>query len=258
VTIPAAPQDFLPAAFFEGIHWHQRWPLFQGIELPGRNPVGDIMVHAGVPQDLSGRRVLDIGAWNGGFSFECERRGAAEVIALSPEDPDTTGFNRIKAVLGSSARYVRGSVYNLSALDLGKFDLILFFGVLYHLRYPILALDQIRTVASGEVFIETYVIDPWLSGAEEPPGPVVRPDPIFNKLPIWRFFPRGELFGDYSNAFGPNTQAVCDAFSSSGFSISLVETWGDRASFVARPAEYVSRSYEALWVIRASVGLRPV
>ena len=67
-----------------------------------------------LPADLTGKRVLDIGAWNGGYSFECERRGAAEVVAYSLENPDVTGFNRLKALLGSRVRYVQGSVYTLS------------------------------------------------------------------------------------------------------------------------------------------------
>ncbi|RME70243.1 MAG: hypothetical protein D6781_06735 [Verrucomicrobia bacterium] len=67
---------------FAGIHWHQRWEIAPGLFTPGRNPVAPICDAAGLPARLDGLRVLDVGAWNGCFSFECERRGAAEVVAL--------------------------------------------------------------------------------------------------------------------------------------------------------------------------------
>ena len=69
------------AAIFENKVWHQRWEIAPGIFTPGGNDVAQIMDLAGVPASLTGKRVLDIGAWNGCCSFECERRGAAEVIA---------------------------------------------------------------------------------------------------------------------------------------------------------------------------------
>ncbi len=56
----------------------------------------------------------------------------------------TTGFDQLKRVLGSHVQYVTGSVYTLSPQELGTFDVILFFGVLYHLRYPLLAIDRPR------------------------------------------------------------------------------------------------------------------
>src|SRR5271156_127483 len=79
---PPKPAGFDPEALFEGVHWHQQWEVFEGVVTPGRNPVSDLMAYADVPQDLSGKTVLDIGAWNGCFSFECIRRGASRVLAL--------------------------------------------------------------------------------------------------------------------------------------------------------------------------------
>ena len=98
---PAAPSGLDTAALFAGIHWHQRWQIFDEIYLPGRNDVQTILDYVGLADDLTGKRVLDVGAWNGGFSFECERRGATEVVALSLEDPASSGFNRLQSILGS-------------------------------------------------------------------------------------------------------------------------------------------------------------
>jgi tRNA (mo5U34)-methyltransferase len=68
---------------------------------PGPHSVSLLCQKTQLPADLKGKWVLDIGAWNGCFSFECERRGASEVIAYSLANAEVTGFTRLKAVLGS-------------------------------------------------------------------------------------------------------------------------------------------------------------
>ncbi len=160
--------------------------------------------------------------------------GASEVIAFSLEDPETSGFNRLKSVLGSKVRYVTGSVYNLQDYNLGQFDVVLFLGVLYHLRYPLLAIDRLRDACRCELFIETHIIDELV------------------EHPIWRFYPGAELAGDSSNWFGPNILAVITAFQTAGFDICLLDKWGTRASFKATPSgslaafdnTYEGQSYE--------------
>jgi tRNA (mo5U34)-methyltransferase len=215
--LPLPPAEFSKDVLFEGIPWHQGWNVFEGVRLPGRNSVEELSERIQLPSDLTGKRVLDIGAWNGAFSFECERRGASEIVAFSLENPETSGFNRLKSLLGSKVRYVTGSVYNLQDYDLGTFDIVLFLGVLYHLRYPLLAVDRLRNVCAGELFIETHIIDDVAEYA------------------IWRFYPGAELANDPSNWFGPNIPAVVTAFQTAGFEISFLDSWGARASFKATP-----------------------
>src|SRR5262249_9659774 len=118
-VVPPAPPGFDPASFFAGCPMHQMWEIFQGIFTPGHNDVNALCILLEIPQDLRGQRVLDIGAWNGCLSFECERRGAAEVIALGPEDPDHTGFCKMRDLLGSRVQYRHGSVYDLDPDELG-------------------------------------------------------------------------------------------------------------------------------------------
>ena len=217
-SLPAPPIGFARDSLFAGIQWHQGWDIFEGVRLPGRNSVEELCGRLRLPTDLTGKRILDVGAWHGAFSFECERRGASEVVAFSLEDPELTGFHRIKALLNSKVEYVVGSVYNLQDYKLGQFDVILFLGVLYHLRYPLLAIDQLLGACRGELFIETHIIQE------------------FNGLPIWRFYPGAELNNDPSNWFGPNIAAVITAFQTAGFDISLVEAWGDRAALRGVPS----------------------
>src|SRR5882757_4180462 len=130
---PPPPAGFNAERAFEGVHWYHEWEVFKGVRAPGRRSVSQSCAKTRIPADLAGKRVLGIGAWNGGFSFECERRGASEVVAYSLENPEVTGFTGLKELLGSRVKYVQGSVYSLAPQELGEFDLILFFGVLYHL-----------------------------------------------------------------------------------------------------------------------------
>lgn len=233
---PTAPPGFDPRVAFDGIRWYQRWEAFDGVFTPGDHSIADMCDDLELPADLSGRRVLDIGAWDGSVSFECERRGAREVVAIGPEDPTQTGFSRLRDAVGSTRTVYRvGSVYDLDPKVLGRFDLVVFCGVLYHLRYPLLGIDNLRRVASGDVLVETYVTDQprgvrsWLRR---------KATAIDRRAPLWLFFRGEELGGDASNWFGPNVEAVEQAFESAGFSIRRLHlgtgTRRMRATFAAR------------------------
>jgi SAM-dependent methyltransferase len=107
------------------------------------------------PPTLSGKKALDIGTWDGPAAFEMERRGAS-VVALDVQDPDATGFNAATEILQSRARYVQGSVGELSRVLSGRFDLICYLGVFYHLKDPVTAFEQICAVLQpdGQVLFE--------------------------------------------------------------------------------------------------------
>src|SRR5205823_1635682 len=83
-----------------------------------------------LPEDLTGKRVLDIGPWDGYYTFEMERRGA-EVTAVDVVDLDT--FRSLHRAFGSSATYIQAELYDLDPVELGTFDIVLCLGVLYHL-----------------------------------------------------------------------------------------------------------------------------
>lgn len=125
----------------------------------GRDPKVDKLPHFGLPEDTSGMHELDIGNEEGFFSFEAERRGAAEVIGLENSPPMARNFEICRAALGSCARTHMGSVYDLNPRTLGTFDLVMFYGVLYHLRHPILVLQKITSVCTGTVLMQTAICD---------------------------------------------------------------------------------------------------
>ncbi len=97
--------------------------------------------------DFRGKTVLDIGAWDGYWSFHAERNGAKHVLATDDATQnwaDGTGIHLAKELFRSRIEIDQGtSVYNLASLK-RKFDIILFLGVYYHLHDPFYALSQIR------------------------------------------------------------------------------------------------------------------
>ena len=218
--------------------WHQRFELAPGVMTPGANDVGFLVDRASLPERLDGESVLDIGTTNGAFAFELERRGAGRVVAVDVLDADHFGFNAIKALLNSSAEHVQASVYELPEILAEQFDIVLFLGVLYHLRHPLLALDNVRALTRGVAYIESAVCDAEL--------------PDLTTTAVARFYRRAELGGDPSNWFAPNVAALADWCRSCGLEPEHVAAWPEgapsRAMVVARSspgeAEYQQISYE--------------
>ena len=137
-------------------YWFQSMELPGGIVTPGwSNPKTEKLPFFGLPQDMRGLRVLDIGHAEGFFSFEAERRGAAEVVGIETYPAMIRNFNICRTALGSSAQSFRASVYELDPKTFGTFDLVFFFGVLYHLRHPLLALEKIHSVCTGTLLMQT-------------------------------------------------------------------------------------------------------
>lgn len=248
---PEAPAGFDPASLNTfTAEWHQKWEVFKGVWTPGCNPIAKLAVNAQLPERMDGLRILDIGAFNGCLSFECERRGAAEVVAFDLTDEHQYGFQPMKELLGSQVRYVQGTSYRLDRDALGMFDIVLFFGVLYHLRYPLLALDQIRKICAGVLYVETLVIDDRVVLPGENDVTLDAFHPRLRRIPLWQFYPGSELAGDASNWFGPNIRAVLAGLTTAGFDARITSSWGDRATFRAVPsqtgvAEAMGDSYES-------------
>jgi tRNA (mo5U34)-methyltransferase len=119
-----------------------------------------------IPENLKGWTVLDIGAWDGYFSFECERRGADRVLAIDTYAWDTPhgmdGFLAAREILGSKVEYKRIDVHDISPEEIGKFDLVLFLGVLYHLRNPLIGLERIASITKKLLICETHVLLPFI------------------------------------------------------------------------------------------------
>ena len=109
--------------------------------------------------DLKGKRVLDIGCRDGLFSFEAEKLGAREVIAIDNDiSPGATEF--LIPYLGSRVQMHEMNLFDLSPKTFGKFDVVFCLGVLYHLRYPFWAMKILRDLLEdgGQMILETGVL----------------------------------------------------------------------------------------------------
>lgn len=197
-----------------------------GLFTPGANLAVDpkrCLDELGVPSDLSALRALDIGAWDGPFTFELERRGA-QVTALDIQDPDITVFNAVKEIKNSSAKYVRGSVYDALPEDLGTYDVVLFVGVYYHLKNPALSLQRVRRVLKdgGMLFIEGGAATDFL--AEQlnsllglPKSRVRATATAIDALPISYFDAEKRIYKHWSNWWFPTTGCLEAMMLDSGF-----------------------------------------
>ncbi|MGQ0561182.1 MAG: TIGR04290 family methyltransferase [Gemmatimonadota bacterium] len=105
-----------------------------------------------IPSDLSGQSVLDIGCNAGFYSIEMKRRGAARVVGIDSDERYLEQARFAAQVTGHDIELHRLSVYEVQQLN-EKFDVVLFMGVLYHLRHPLLALDLLHDSAVGDLLI---------------------------------------------------------------------------------------------------------
>jgi tRNA (mo5U34)-methyltransferase len=205
-----------------GRWWHEI-ELAPGIVTPGDDsnrmklPILDAL---GLPRDLRGKRALDIGTSDGYFAFELEKRGAA-VTAIDFVPETYSGFATARRVLGSQVEYRMDNVYNLAPESYGAFDVVLFLGVLYHLRKPLAALDAIRSVMNegAQLFVGTMLIDEYFLLPDGTTTTLEAIDPILKSVPLWQFYPGDALNGDYTNAFAPNRRALEAALAEAQFRV---------------------------------------
>ena len=128
--VPTAPGHFL------GDYPRVKWERF---------------AHA-IPADLRGRTVLDIGCNAGFYAIEMKRRGADRVVAVD-SDPRYLAQARLAAeIMEADIEFREMSIYQLPGLD-EQFDVVLFMGVLYHLRYPLLALDILHEHSARDLLV---------------------------------------------------------------------------------------------------------
>jgi tRNA (mo5U34)-methyltransferase len=113
-----------------------------------------------IPDDLSGMTVLDVGCNAGFYSFEAKRRGAARVLGVDGQRQHIRQGLLVRKVLGLAVEFRRLNVYELNARNVGQFDITLALGLLYHLKHPILALENLYQVTKELLIIETAIMPP--------------------------------------------------------------------------------------------------
>ncbi len=196
-----------------------RRTLYHTLELPGgRTLPGVIGVDAlrkrleafPLPADLTGRRVLDVGAASGWNSFAVEDRGA-DVMAV-----DCVAYEELPVVAearGSRVAYRIFDVDELTPAAVGQFDYVLFFGVLYHLRHPLLGLERVCALTREAAFVESFVTDHGATPSD---------------AATLEFYEIDELGGQIDNWFGPTVKALAAMCRAAGFARVKLEYVDDR------------------------------
>ncbi len=169
------------------------------METPGSYDPNFLLQHLDLPDDLSGLRALDVGPSDGFFSMHLARRGA-NVTSVDYRAKDAHGFGTMERITGLSFDYHQMNVYDISRDAIGGFDIVLFLGVLYHLPDMVRALDILRHVCDGRIFLETEY-EPDLA-----PG-----------MAVARYYEAASLANDFTNFWAPNKECVAAMLRDTGF-----------------------------------------
>jgi tRNA (mo5U34)-methyltransferase len=215
--------------------WYHTIDLGNGVVTKG---ISVQETSAGVIPDVTGRSVLDIGAWDGKFSFAAEKAGASRVVALDhyawgvdfvargaywaeciangtlpdqsrdetdfwrPDLPGQRGFNFAKSALGSKVEPVVGDFQKIDLDALGAFDVVLYLGVLYHMKEPLTCLERLRAVTKEVAVIETEAVH--IQG--------------FDREVLMQFHAGSDLRVDFGNWYVPTIEALHNLCRAAGFS----------------------------------------
>ena len=227
------PQELQAQA--DAFGWYHTIDLGNGVVTKG---ISVQETSAGVIPDVAGRSVLDIGAWDGKFSFAAEQAGASRVVALDhyawgvdfvargaywaeciangtlpdqsrdetdfwrPDLPGQRGFNFAKAALDSKVEPVVGDFQKVDLDTLGQFDVVLYLGVLYHMKEPLTCLERLRAVTKEVAVIETEAVH--IQG--------------FDREVLMQFHAGSDLRVDFGNWYVPTIEALHNLCRAAGFS----------------------------------------
>ncbi len=233
--------------------WFHVIDLPGGVSTPGISDIRAEPAKYGLDQTNSMKdwRVLDVGALDGFWSFYAEDSGAAEVVAIDVDDyraydwsfegPPTgladaaqkyARYWLLHTYRNSSIRRRTMTVYDVDCEAIGAFDLIIFYGVLYHLRHPLLAFDRLRRVCRGTVIVETHVCN----ARRRSPASLFYLDDVMDGPTNWT---------------GPSEAAVVHWMRSAGFTTIFAETEAaqvraDRQRFIGCVDEAAARRFRSL------------
>ena len=184
------------------------WHIFQidGVMTPGKDSSVIKLINIKMPYKLDGKTVLDVGAWDGFFSFEAERRGAKRVLAIdtitwqkdklwdvgqNKEIPHSgkKGFNFARRMLKSKVEDKEIEVMDLSKESVGEFDVVLCLGIMYHMEDPWGMIKRMAEITKELLILEThYDVD--------------------SDKPMMAFYPNNECNNDPGTWWGPNPKCV--------------------------------------------------
>jgi tRNA (mo5U34)-methyltransferase len=219
----------------DALQWFHSIDLGNGVRTKG---LSNVQLPAAQFPDFSGRTVLDIGAWDGYYSFLAERGGASRVVALDhyawgvdmvarggywnecfqngtlpdqsldltefwrPELPGRRGFEFAASAIGSKVEPYLADFTTTDLEAVGTFQVVLYLGVLYHMKEPLTCLERLRAVTTEVAVIETLALHMPKYGDES----------------ILQFHSGGEMGTDFGNWYEPNMTGLHALCRAAGFS----------------------------------------
>jgi tRNA (mo5U34)-methyltransferase len=214
--------------------WFHSIDLGRGVRTKG---LSELAFRADQFPDFAGKTVLDIGAWDGYYSFMAEQQGASRVVALDhyawgidfaargaywaecaakgelpdhnrdmadfwrPELPGRRGFDFAREALGSKVEAVVADFTTVDLSTLGTFDIVLYLGVLYHMKEPLTCLERLRTVTGEVAVIETEAVHLHR----------------FDEVSLLEFHPGHDVQADFGNWYVPTIRAIESLCLAAGF-----------------------------------------
>lgn len=172
-----------------------------------------------IPRDLRGRSVLDVGTNGGFYAIEMKKRGAERVVGIDSDGQYLAQARFAAEVAGVELELRECSVYDVASLG-ERFDIVLFMGVLYHLRHPLLALDLLHEHAVRDLLVFQALqrgSTELMPFADDYPfgETAVLDDPAYPKL----HFVEQRFAGDPTNWWIPNRACTEAMLRSSGFEV---------------------------------------
>jgi tRNA (mo5U34)-methyltransferase len=233
----SASQNFDREALAEKVqrlNWFHSIDLGHGIVTPGAKSLPQqLSEYTAVfdPVNIAGRTVIDIGAWNGAFSFEAKRRGAARVLATDHyvwHHAGRDGFDLARATLNYDLEVKDIDIPDLFPESVGTFDVVLFLGVFYHLLDPVAGLQTAARLAHEVLIVETHT------------------DALDFARPAMIMYPGAELRNDVSNWWGPNPACMVALLKQCGFAkVDAAWSGGDRSVYHAWRTDSLRRALHA-------------
>ena len=246
VTSAAIAPDALARQISELGEWFHNIDL-HGIQTAPNHFLGDFPnvkwrhISPALPLDLSGATVLDIGCNGGFYSLQMKRRGAKRVLGIDICERYLEQARLASRTLGLEIELEKRSVYEVDQIA-GQFDFVIFMGVLYHLRYPLYALDKVVTKVGGRLVFQTMIrgsdeVKPWEADYDFWRKEMFA-DPSWPQM----YFIEQSYSSDYTNWWVPNRAAAEAMLRSAGLEIEShpeSETWICRPDAGSRAGRFV-------------------
>jgi len=218
-------------------HWFHSIALRPGITTAGVKDAALLAAEEATllgPLPLAGLSVLDIGAWNGFFSFAAKRRGAARVLATDSycwDHPHYRGRETLELCAAELDLDIETRHLDPTEITpaLGRFDVVLFLGVFYHLRNPIPVMDALGQVTGQCLLLETHQ------------------DALEQPRPTMVFYPGREMSNDPTNWWGPNPPLMLHLLLQAGFDRVYYRNHPDYGALRGLYAAFRPGAPEALW-----------